>query len=99
MRYLPLPPPHIANFFVHSFAEDKTTRKLNRLSILICCYSTAVHNLGYMYPWGYTCLSEGVHLRLAIEGKNIFTCCLFSNFYTYRIYSFYRPILIKGLFE
>ena len=24
---------------------------------------------GYMYPWGCICLSEGVHLRLAIEGK------------------------------
>jgi len=22
-----------------------------------------------MYRWGYICLSEGVHLRLAIEGK------------------------------
>jgi len=28
-----------------------------------------VPNLGYVYPWGYVCLSEGVHLRLAIEGK------------------------------
>ena len=26
-------------------------------------------NLGYMYPHGYICLSEGLHLRLAIEGK------------------------------
>jgi len=51
------------------------------------CYSssTGVPNLGYMYPWGYICLSEGVHLRLAIEGKNIFTCCLFSNIYTYSL--------------
>jgi len=24
--------------------------------------STGVPNLGYMYPWGYICLSEGVHL-------------------------------------
>jgi len=22
-------------------------------------YSAAVPNLGYMYPWGYICLSEG----------------------------------------
>jgi len=28
-----------------------------------------VPNLGYMYPQGYICLSEGVHLRLAIEDK------------------------------
>jgi len=27
-------------------------------------YPTAgVPNLGYMYPWGYICWSEGVHLR------------------------------------
>jgi len=26
-----------------------------------------VPNLGYMYPYGYICLSEGVHLRLAME--------------------------------
>jgi len=25
-----------------------------------------------MYPQGYICLSEGVHLRLAIEEKSIF---------------------------
>jgi len=25
-----------------------------------------------MYPKWYICLSEGVHLRLAVEGKNIF---------------------------
>jgi len=24
-----------------------------------------------MYPWGYICLSEGVHLRLEMEGKYI----------------------------
>jgi len=32
-----------------------------------------VPNLGYMYPWGYICLSEGVHLRLTIEAKYIVT--------------------------
>jgi len=40
-------------------------------------------NLGYMYPQGYIFLSEGVHLRLAIEEKNIFTYCLFPDIYTY----------------
>ena len=30
-----------------------------------------VPNLGYMYPQGHICLSEGVHLRLA-EDKKIF---------------------------
>jgi len=34
-------------------------------------------------PLGYICLSEGVHLRLAIEDKNIFTYCLFPNSYTF----------------
>ena len=32
-----------------------------------------VPKLGYMYPLGCIYLSEGVHLRLAIEEKNIFT--------------------------
>ena len=39
-------------------------------------------NLRYMYPEGCICLSEGVHVRLAIEGGNIFnifTCYLFAN--------------------
>jgi len=31
--------------------------------------SLGVPNLGYMYPQGYICLFEGVHLRLAIEEK------------------------------
>ena len=42
-----------------------------------------VPNLGYMYPWGYICLSAGVHLRLAIEVKYIFTYFLLANIYTY----------------
>jgi len=42
-----------------------------------------VPNLGYMYLWGYICLSKGVHLRLAIEDKNIFAHYLFPNIYTY----------------
>ena len=33
------------------------------------CLKAGVPNLGYMYPQGYICLSEGVHLRLAIEEK------------------------------
>jgi len=36
-----------------------------------------VPNLGYIF------LSEGVHLRLAVEEKNIVTYCLFPNIYTY----------------
>jgi len=32
-----------------------------------------IPNLGYMYPKGYICLSKGIHLRLALEEKNIIT--------------------------
>jgi len=40
-----------------------------------------VPDLGYMYPQGYICRSEGVHSRFAIEEKNIFTYYLFPNTY------------------
>jgi len=46
------------------------------------CTRAGVPNLGYMYPQGYICLSEGVHLRLAEDKKNIFTY-LFPNIHTY----------------
>jgi len=38
-------------------------------------FNAEVPNLGYMYPWGYVCLAEEVHLRLAIvlEAKYIVT--------------------------
>jgi len=42
-----------------------------------------VPKLGYMYPWGYICLSEGVHLRLAIEGKICLYCILIISNYLY----------------
>jgi len=41
--------------------------------------STGDPNLGYMH----LCLSEGAHLRLAIEGKNIFIYHSFANNYAY----------------
>jgi len=47
---------------------------------------TGVPNLAYMYPQGYICLSEGVHLRLAIEDKNIFACYLFPKYLYIFIY-------------
>jgi len=34
-------------------------------------YKTGVPIVGYMYPKWYICLSEGVHLRLAIEWEKI----------------------------
>ena len=44
---------------------------LNRSSTdwLRLSYSAGVPNLWYVYPLGYICLSEGVYLRIAIEGK------------------------------
>jgi len=32
----------------------------------IQCSTPGVPKLGYVYPWWYICLSEGVHFRLAI---------------------------------
>jgi len=46
------------------------------------CYSSGVPNLGYIYPQGYICLSEGVYLKLAEDEKNIFIYYLFPNIYT-----------------
>ena len=45
--------------------------------------SAGVLKQGYMYPEGYVCLSEGVYLRLIIEGKNMFTYYSFRNIYRY----------------
>jgi len=44
--------------------------KRQTYAVLWCLSGAGVPNMGYMYPWGYIWLSEGVHLRLAIEGKN-----------------------------
>jgi len=52
---------------------------------IVSSSSPGVRNLWYMYPQGYICLSEGVHLSLAIEEKNIFTYHSFPNTYTYII--------------
>jgi len=45
---------------------------------------SGVPNLGYMYPQGYICLSEGVHLRLAIEKKYIYIIFVSKYLYTYQ---------------
>ena len=39
-----------------------------------------VPKLGYMYPQEYICLSEDVHLRLAIDEKNILHALYFQIF-------------------
>jgi len=41
---------------------------------------TGVPNLGDMYPQGYICLPEGVHLRFSMEEQNIFTHDFFRIF-------------------
>jgi len=46
------------------------------------CLRPGVPNLGYMYPQGYLCLSEEVHLRLSTDEQNIFAYILFQNIYT-----------------
>ena len=42
--------------------------QVSKIDFVLSC-RPGIPNLGYMYPWVYVCLSEGVHLRLAIEGK------------------------------
>jgi len=42
-----------------------------------------VPNLGQMYPQGYICLSEGMHLRLVIDEK-IYLDIIFQYLYTYQ---------------
>jgi len=55
--------------------------------------NTGVPNLGYMYPQGYICLSEGVHLRLSIEEQNIFAHDIFPNICAYiNEYSFQKSL-------
>jgi len=57
-------------------------------------YSRAgVPNLGYMYPQGYICLSEGVHLRLSTEEQNMFAYNFFPNIYTYISYYYFQKSL------
>jgi len=60
------------------------------------CCRAGVPNLGYIF------LSEGVHLTLAIEEKNIFTYCLFPNFYTYIsefIFKIHYMLVVKYIRE
>jgi len=55
----------------------------NQMNLVFPLVRIRVPNLGYMYPQGYIYLSEWVHLRLAIEDRNIFTYCFFPNIYAY----------------
>jgi len=70
-----------AGYFSYSSlcAYHVITARLNTKA----CTSPGVPNLGYMYPQGYICLSEGVHLRLSVEEQNVFAYNLFPNIYTY----------------
>jgi len=49
--------------------------------VLPSASSSEVPNLGYMHPYVYNFLSEGVHLRLAVEEKDIFVYYSFPNIY------------------
>ena len=61
---------------------------------------SGVPNLGYMYPQGYICLSEGVHLRLAENEKNIFAYYLFPNIYSYvTAYYYQKSLYAKYVYE
>jgi len=42
-----------------------------------------VPNLGYMYPQGYICLSEGVRVKVSNRRESVFAYYLFPNIYTY----------------
>jgi len=46
---------------------------------------TGVPKLGYRHPQWYILLSEGVHLRLAIEGENMFIQYSLQIIYTYEV--------------
>jgi len=65
-----------------------------------------VPKLGYMYPSGYICLSERVHLRLAVEGENMFIYyfqilihvlvnTIFKNHYMHIVKIYLRLVTIK----
>jgi len=75
---------------------------------LLCNCRSEVPNLGYMYPQGYICLSEGVHLRLSIENKNMFAYYLISKYlyiyhyiylYIYTIIKSHYMLMVKFIYE
>jgi len=72
--------------------------RVERAAVIDYCSTSpwsraGVPNLGYMYPQGYICISEGVHLRLSIEEQNIFAYDLFPNIYEYiNEYSFQKSL-------
>jgi len=66
-----------------SQSELKETKHDQIAEVLAPQSTPGVPKLGYMYPSGYICLSEGVHLKLAIEGKNMFIYYSFPIIYAY----------------
>jgi len=74
---------------IWSLLPKKFTTIKKPETLLIC------QTLQQGFPtWGYICLSEGVHWRLAIEGKNIFTCWLFSKLYAYITFILFSKVTI-----
>ena len=58
-----------------------------------------VPKLGYMYPKWYICLSQGVHLGLATEGKNILCIIQFKYFIQMNLSEPFRGVLNPYLFS
>jgi len=59
-------------------------------------------NLGYMYPQGYICLFEGVHLRLAIEEKIHLRTLYFQIFVHISVNNIFKNpymLIVKYIYE
>ena len=68
----------------NSFAQTHSpNRSFARDLAMTFSYLLFLYNRGFQpgvhVPQGYICLSEGVHLRLSIENKNVFAYYLFPN--------------------
>ena len=61
--------------------------------ILLCITEIRGSQPGVHEPQRSICLSKGVHLRIAIENKNIFTYYLFPNINTYISQSYFHKSL------
>ena len=65
-------------------------------------YRPGVPNLGYMYPKGYICLSEGVHLRLAGDEKIYLRIIYFQIFIHISlsiIFKNHYMLIVKHIYE
>jgi len=69
----------------------------------IIIYSTRSPNLEYIYPKGYIYLFEGVHLRLAKEGKSIFVYIIYFQIFVHiSVNSIFRNrflLIVKYIYD